>query len=97
VQDLGRVFRDKYKFDVTSIKLTDDPNENTQVDLNYKVSTFVKNNDGEHTLLIVYYAGHGGVGNVGQVELSGNQPPSNFMSANRVVWDSAGQSFPVFH
>jgi hypothetical protein len=97
VEDLGNIFRDKYKFDVTSIKLAEHLKQNTQVNLNYKLSAFVKENDGEHTLLIVYYAGHGGVGKLGQVELSGYQTPSEFMSTNSVVWDSAGQSFRDIH
>lgn len=90
VEDLGNIFRDKYKFDVTSVKLTEDMKQNTQVVLNYELSAFVKENDGEHTLLIVYYAGHGAVGKFGQVELSGYQLPGESLSRNSVVWDSAG-------
>lgn len=57
MNELGRVFKDQYGFDVEKklIKST----ANSQWDLTAHLATFFHEYDSKNNLLIIYYAGHG--------------------------------------
>jgi hypothetical protein len=93
VIDLADVFTNRYNFDVSFLKLKNEPTKKTQNTLNFELSKFVKEKDDKNTLLIVYYAGHGMVDESGQIELAGWKGPTAIdkVEMNRVVWNSAGK------
>jgi hypothetical protein len=62
VSDLGEVFSKRYNYHVSHIQLDARSSKRPQVQVNYGVADFVNKEDGEHTLLILYYAGHGSPG-----------------------------------
>lgn len=71
VNELRGVFEDEYGFKVTLHKLDTEKLAEHQA---YKhMADFLCEEDSSNSLLIVYYAGHGGseVGEMGQITLSG--------------------------
>ncbi|KAL8819994.1 MAG: hypothetical protein Q9223_001699 [Gallowayella weberi] len=59
VEDLKSVFEKDFGYHTTTERLVANPEKKLQVQVNAKVATFVDRHDGQDTLLIVYYAGHG--------------------------------------
>ena len=57
VDQLGRLFKRRYKFRVTERKLN--TQKSAQLQIHMHLATWVCNEDDENTLLILYYAGHG--------------------------------------
>ena len=93
MENLASVFRDKYNYDVSEAVLEQLPNGQTQVDLNDKLTTFIKRHNDENTLMIIYYAGHGlvdGRARPGVLQLSPYQTPTE-MKTDEVVWNTAGK------
>ena len=67
---LQKVFQDKYNFKVYRRQIND--KKKPQVQAHKYLSDFVYEEDGERTLLIVYYAGHGFAGEkAGTLNLAG--------------------------
>lgn len=91
VERLGHVFEDIFGFRVCSVLLTNG-NQSTplaQVQVLSYISDFVRREDGPHTLLIVYYAGHGTPGmSPGGLQVSGKRAPSKDVS-DLVQWNTA--------
>lgn len=54
---LTTCLEDHYRFKVQHQTL--DESDNPQIDLNYIILTFVKENQSPHNLCLIYYAGHG--------------------------------------
>jgi len=64
--------RKDYNYKVSNIKLDTSHKHTPQVQLTGAVSDFVRREDDNHTLLIVYYAGHGSPGkSPGQLKMMG--------------------------
>ena len=72
VDDLKNVFEERFNFHA-EVKLLDTTiQKKLQVQINAIIAGFVDKHDGQDTLLIVYYAGHGKPGHIpGQLELFG--------------------------
>ncbi len=67
---LERVFQDKYNFNVYHKQINN--KKPAQVQAHKYLADFVYEEDGERTLLIVYYAGHGFAGDkAGTLNLAG--------------------------
>ena len=76
VDDLARVFRETYHYKVQNVRLKATGVPIPQVQINKSLADFVHQEDGESTLLVVYYAGHGTPGQrQGNLELTGYPPP----------------------
>ncbi|KAI4223286.1 MAG: hypothetical protein L6R40_008515, partial [Gallowayella cf. fulva] len=58
VDDLARMFRERYNYRVRNIRLECNGDQLAQVQVNKSIADFVYDEDGPSTLLIVYYAGH---------------------------------------
>jgi hypothetical protein len=72
VSDLRKVFGEQYNYETTTFKLNSQDRHTPQVQLLWAVASFVEREDGEHRLLIVYYAGHGSPGkHPGDLNISG--------------------------
>jgi hypothetical protein len=72
VKKLCDVFANRYHYSITEFQLDAKSQTRPQTEVNYQVAKFAKEKDGELTLLIVYYAGHGSPGkSPGQLKLSG--------------------------
>ena len=72
VTRLQHTLEEKYRFKTSKVELTCGHGPRPQVQLNKEVANFVSGEDKEHTLLIVYYAGHGHPGsNPGHLHLTG--------------------------
>jgi hypothetical protein len=72
VNRLKHIFEKKYRFKASNVRLTCGDGPRPQVQLNKAVADFVSNEDKEHTLLIIYYAGHGLPGpSPGHLQMSG--------------------------
>ncbi|KAF1844078.1 uncharacterized protein K460DRAFT_290302 [Cucurbitaria berberidis CBS 394.84] len=56
-QELDTLFRDRFHYDTKTIELN--VRSKPQHQLNSHVSDFVRDHDGPHNLLIIYYTGHG--------------------------------------
>lgn len=71
VQELGDVFVNDFGYHTTTEYLNADSKQKLQVQVNARVAKFVGDHDGPKTLLLVYYAGHGGPGQFfGDLELA---------------------------
>lgn len=55
VDDLKQVFKDGFGYHATMEYLDPTTSQSLEVHVNARVGTFVKNHNGPHTLLIVYY------------------------------------------
>ena len=76
VDDLARVFRETYHYKVQNVKLKAIRVPTPQVQINKSLADFVHAEDGDSTLLLVYYAGHGTPGQrQGNLELTGYPLP----------------------
>jgi hypothetical protein len=72
VSDLEEVFSKQYNYRVYKTQLDITLPTRPQVLINFDVARFVKEQDAEDTLLILYYAGHGTPGrSPGQLRLFG--------------------------
>jgi hypothetical protein len=69
VNALAKVLRETYKFEVVERLLNHKKRAQTQV--NQHLANFVADHDDKHTLLIIYYAGHGWSEGSGQMTLAG--------------------------
>ena len=70
VNRLRAVFEKQFKYHTHTKLLNTKTGPNLQVQINAIIATFVAEHSGPHTLLIVYYAGHGRQGNhYGTLEL----------------------------
>ncbi|KAL6715998.1 hypothetical protein ACLMJK_006960 [Lecanora helva] len=70
VKRLKVVFEDKLHYQTESAFLSKNTGRSLQLQLNRIVATFAEKHSGPHTLLIVYYAGHGRPGSYyGELEL----------------------------
>ncbi|KAH0557001.1 hypothetical protein GP486_005211 [Trichoglossum hirsutum] len=89
VNRLEAVFRNIYNYRTTSKLINED--RKAQVQVNKYLSEWVYNEDGENTLLIVYYAGHGVPGqDPGQLKLAPRRTPDQDPTElNEVVWNHA--------
>ena len=63
VNKLKSVFNNRFHYHAHTEYLDTKTEQRLQVQVNAKVAAFVAAHDGPHTLLIVYYAGHGRPGN----------------------------------
>lgn len=73
VNRLKSIFEEKFRYDVQIQYIDNRIKKKLQVQVNRKVADFVENHDGPHTLLIVYYAGHGKPGSIyGHLALFGS-------------------------
>ena len=71
VQELRDVFVKDFGYHTTTEYLNADSKQKLQVQVNARVAKFVGDHDGPNTLLLVYYAGHGGPGQFfGDLELA---------------------------
>ena len=59
MKDLRDVLVQQYHYGVTLGELNPEGKDDSEVVLRYYLSKFVFDHDGEDSLLIVYYAGHG--------------------------------------
>ncbi|KAL9035476.1 MAG: hypothetical protein Q9180_004842, partial [Flavoplaca navasiana] len=92
VDDLARVFRETYHYKVQNVRLKAAGVPIPQVQINKSLADFVHEEDGESTLLVVYYAGHGTPGQrQGNLELTGKRSPTIDEPAT-VVWNYAEAS-----
>ena len=72
MKKLRDVFTNRYHYNVTEFQLDATSRIRPQAEVNYQVAKFAREKDGELTLLIVYYAGHGSPGkSPGQLKLTG--------------------------
>ncbi|KAL8844564.1 MAG: hypothetical protein Q9176_001076 [Flavoplaca citrina] len=95
VDDLARVFREIYHYKVQNVRLKAAGVPIPQVQINKSLADFVHEEDGESTLLVVYYAGHGMPGQrQGNLELTGKRSPTIDQPAS-VVWNHA--EFSLHH
>lgn len=73
VEGLKSVFEKQFRYIAKIEYLQNRSESNLQVQVNCIVASFVKAHDGPHTLLIVYYAGHGKPGSAhGDLECFGS-------------------------
>ncbi|KAL9626566.1 MAG: hypothetical protein Q9204_007208, partial [Flavoplaca sp. TL-2023a] len=93
VQELRDVFEKDFGYHTTTEYLNADSKQKLQVQVNARVAKFVGDHDGPNTLLLVYYAGHGGPGQFfGDLELAAHTSPNDHRDANhrernRLVWN----------
>ncbi|KAL8877804.1 MAG: hypothetical protein Q9198_004249 [Flavoplaca austrocitrina] len=93
VQELRDVFVKDFGYHTTTEYLNADSKQKLQVQVNARVAKFVGDHDGPNTLLLVYYAGHGGPGQFfGDLELAAHTSPNDHRDANhrernRLVWN----------
>ena len=90
VEELGKVFKEIYHFDVESRTMRNDPNKRVQVLINKIVAIWVAEKDSPKTLFIVYYAGHGRPGpKEGDLVLTGTTRPHDHSRdhLDAVVWN----------
>ena len=72
VNRLKTVFSQRFNYHTRTEYLDTETEQRLQVQVNAKVAAFVLAHDGPHTLLIVYYAGHGRPGSYyGELEMHG--------------------------
>jgi hypothetical protein len=72
VEELERVFEKDFNYGARVAYLDSSIEQKLQVQINGKVASFVSDHDGQNTLLIVYYAGHGRPGRYyGSLEFTG--------------------------
>jgi len=66
------VFKKTYNFVVEFVRIDSREKALPQNQANFAVASFVRNNDQEDALFIVYYAGHGSLGkNMGDLNMTG--------------------------
>ncbi|KAL9038912.1 MAG: hypothetical protein Q9180_002845 [Flavoplaca navasiana] len=95
VDKLARMFRETYHYKVQNVRLKATGVQLPQVQINKSLADFVHQEDGESTLLVVYYAGHGMPGQRhGNLELTGKRSPTIDQPAS-VVWNHA--EFSLHH
>jgi hypothetical protein len=58
VDQLAAVLKEKFRFKVFRVVLQPEEGRLVQTQLNRGLAKFVDDEDGQHTLLMVYYAGH---------------------------------------
>ncbi|KAL9117550.1 MAG: hypothetical protein Q9187_005912 [Circinaria calcarea] len=76
VKKLQKVFQRKYNYTVSRLVIGREKAPQHQV--NFKMAQFLLDQDGQSSLLIVYYAGHGMPGNTpGQLKLIGKRDPDD--------------------
>ncbi|KAL9606635.1 MAG: hypothetical protein Q9179_000221 [Wetmoreana sp. 5 TL-2023] len=92
VDDLTNIFREVYHYKIRNVRLQSNGDVLAQVQVNKDIASFVFDEDGPSTLLIVYYAGHGTPGHKpGRLELTGKRVPT-LNPLDTVVWNYAEAS-----
>ena len=71
VEGLKAVFETRFGYNTTVEHLNAQSKKRPQAQLNSKVAMYVENHDDPDTLLIIYYAGHGALGDDGDLYLQG--------------------------
>lgn len=91
VEDLQAVFENEFGYNTTMVYLDANSEKKLQVQLNASVANFVHGHDGDNTLLIVYYAGHGRPGEFhGHLELMGYARVVDRVSTANPFWKRVG-------
>ncbi|MCJ1423610.1 hypothetical protein MMC29_001494 [Sticta canariensis] len=98
VADLTNVFENTFRFKVKRALLTNDPDHLPQVQVTKHIGDFLYDEDGVHTLLLVYYAGHGRPKPMRDgsncLALTGkNRSYDKPENLNEVVWDNLENNF----
>ncbi|KAL9040449.1 MAG: hypothetical protein Q9214_004482, partial [Letrouitia sp. 1 TL-2023] len=89
VDKLKDLLQETFNYDVLHVCLRKGGRQLAQVQINKYIADFLYEKDGDKTLLIVYYAGHGTPGSrPGRLELSGKRTPS-LDEYDTVVWNYA--------
>ncbi|KAM3066683.1 hypothetical protein ACMFMG_002393 [Clarireedia jacksonii] len=91
VRELEDVFRGTFRYTTTRKILKQNPNRPPQSQIKYYLAEFVFEHDNPNNLLIVYYAGHGKLGdNGGGLNLTGaTTRPDENKDLHEIVWNSA--------
>ncbi|RFU34106.1 hypothetical protein B7463_g2217, partial [Scytalidium lignicola] len=87
VNALEAIFKDFFRY--TVIKKQLGSGKRAQIQVQKYLGDFVYEHDGDGTLLIVYYAGHGIPGKRGELKLSGKRPQGGALRRDLVVWHEA--------
>ncbi|KAL8740280.1 MAG: hypothetical protein Q9190_006998 [Brigantiaea leucoxantha] len=88
IDKLEELFKTTFNYEVKKVQLLNGK-QLAQVQINKHIADFLFDEDGDNTLLIVYYAGHGTPGQrPGRLELSGKRTPS-MDEWDTVVWNHA--------
>ncbi|KAL9023831.1 MAG: hypothetical protein Q9180_008091 [Flavoplaca navasiana] len=93
VQELRDVFEKDFGYHATTEYLNANSKQKLQTQVNARIAKFVGDHDGLKTLLLVYYAGHGGPGQyLGDLVLAAHTSPNDHRDANqrernRLVWN----------
>ncbi|KAF2807252.1 uncharacterized protein BDZ99DRAFT_500500 [Mytilinidion resinicola] len=85
VKNLGEVFQKAYNFTISSSHIK---GHNPQASVNRLLSEFVDDHGHEHSLLIVYYAGHGWSDEHGQFKI-GPRRRNKILVRDDIVWKQA--------
>ncbi|RAL62830.1 hypothetical protein DID88_004672 [Monilinia fructigena] len=92
VKELDDVFRNTFGYKTSQKVLRQDSEQHPQVQINTYLAEFVQDHDDQNTLLIVYYAGHGKLGDrKGVLNLTGSTTinPDGNKEIHEIVWNSA--------
>lgn len=92
IDELSKVFEEEYHFGVECKPIKKEQNfeKRSQAQVNAIVAQWAYEKDGPHTLLIVYFAGHGTPSENGELRLTGrNVTPNDIdINYNEIVWDN---------
>jgi hypothetical protein len=55
-RDIGNLFGIEFKYDIEHYRI---PSKNSHIEVNHKISNYLKEHSGQETLLIIHYGGHG--------------------------------------
>ena len=100
VNELGKVFKEIYNFDVESKHIMKDQNKKAQVQINKIVANWVDEKDAPKRLFIVYFAGHGRPGSTeGDLQIMGKTRPNDNVRAHldMVIWNRTEQFLQDTH
>lgn len=92
VKMLKSVFENQFRYNCRIEYLDNRDKKRLQIRLNFKVASFVNDNDAPNTLFIVYYAGHGRPGRSdGQLELHGSVERCQYIARSLILADKPRQ------
>ncbi|PQE30538.1 homeobox domain containing protein [Rutstroemia sp. NJR-2017a WRK4] len=94
VKELDDVFRNTFGYKTTQRILKQDPDKSPQNQITFFLAEFVLKHDHRDNLLIIYYAGHGKLGDSGRgLNLTGAKSiPDANKDLHEIVWNSAEHS-----